>query len=66
MEQYEKSGPPIDTTKNTAPGSKQTDDLAVLVDRQERRIRDLEREVRKLRTDLRTAINGFNSVKNNG
>jgi len=66
MEQYEKSGPPIDPIKNTALGSRQTDDLAGLIDRQEQRIRDLEREVRKIRTDLRMAINSFNSAKSNG
>ena len=66
MEQYEKSGPPPDPNKIKTIGPKHTEDLAGLIDQQDQRIRDLEREVRKLRTDLRMAINSFNSAKSNG
>lgn len=67
MEQYKNSGPALEKTDpNKDPMFRTIEDLSNLVDRQDQQIRNLEQEVRKLRTDLRIAINTFNSVKNNG
>ena len=67
MEQYKNSGPALEKIdSNKDPMFRTIEDLSNLVDRQDQQIRNLEREVRKLRTDLRIAINTFNSVKNNG
>lgn len=67
MEQYKNSGPSLEKTDSNKDSMTRTiEDLSNLVDRQDQQIRNLEREVKKLRTDLRIAINTFNSVKNNG
>jgi uncharacterized coiled-coil protein SlyX len=66
MEQYEKSGPakkPMATQDNKT--VRTVEELSRAVDRQDRMIEELHKEIRRLRTDLRSAINAFN-IKSNG
>jgi uncharacterized coiled-coil protein SlyX len=66
MEQYEKSGP-IDKkpTNQDSKVVRTVEELSRVVDRQDRMISELQQELRRLRTDLRSAINAFN-IKSNG
>ena len=67
MEQYEKSGPtdkkPVNQDSKVA---RTLEELSRSVDRQDRVIAELQQELRRLRTDLRSAINAFNINKSNG
>jgi uncharacterized coiled-coil protein SlyX len=66
MEQYEKSGPakkPMATQDSKT--VRTVEELSRAVDRQDRMIEELHKEIRRLRTDLRSAINAFN-IKSNG
>lgn len=65
MDQYEKSAPP---TPREIPTVSPTDleNLQVQISRQQRLINDLQQDLRRVRTELREAINAFNSLRRNG
>lgn len=61
MTQYEKSGPPPEPKETKVDQSQIIQDLQTRLSRQEQHIKDLDREIRRLKNDLRLAITAFNS-----
>lgn len=65
MEQYKKSGPPLDPASEKNSSSNEVERLRSIVAEQQRQIQSLEKDLRKLRNEVRTAINAANVMASN-
>lgn len=66
MEQYKKSGPPsMERIKEDLDIQQTVEKLRQQVDAQDRRIDDLERDLRRLRNSVRSAISAANTIAAN-
>lgn len=61
MTQYDKSGPPPAPREVTEDQTKIIKEIQTRLARQEQHIKDLDREIRILKNDLRLAVAAFNS-----
>lgn len=66
MEQYERSGPKVDPKiRQDLTSASEINELKTRVELQDRRIDELERDLRKLRNDMRMAIATANTINAN-
>lgn len=65
MEQYEKSGPPLEKKPPAATGHHdEMRRLAQRIEELEKHIKDQDRELRKIKNDLRMSVNAINRMNN--
>lgn len=66
MEQYERGGPPpMEKTKEDQELNRLIDNLKQQIESQDRRIKELERVLQRLKNDVRTAISAANTISSN-
>lgn len=62
MDQYQESLPPREYAAKPAASADMLDSLRRQVHNQQRMIEDLQRDIKRLKVELRQAVNAFNSI----